>query len=314
VIDNGREFIGPSLRDACLLLGTTLQRTPVKSPHFKGTIERALGSANTMLLHTLPGTTFSNTQSRGDYDAEKQACVYLSEIDRILTLFFVDIHAERYHRGLHGVPARRWEAAVRSGFIPRVPSSADELRLLLGRVDHRTIHHYGIEFENLIYNSPELVALRTRLRGARTKIKFHPGDMSRLHVHDAHDNRYIEVPALGQEYTQGLSLWKHRIIIATARAAGDKTDMAALGRARRKIQEVVDAGRARGRPCRSCRPRHAPWRALGYRRRTDAEPRRQGHRARWGGDTAARRDRRYAPSRPTRGPRGPVRPAIARDH
>ncbi len=151
-------------------------------------------------------------------------------------------------------------------------------------------------------------------RGARTKIKFHPGDMSRLHVHDAHDNRYIEVPALGQEYTQGLSLWKHRIIIATARAAGDKTDMAALGRARRKIQEVVDAGRARGRPCRSCRPRHAPWRALGYRRRTDAEPRRQGHRARWGGDTAARRDRRYAPSRPTRGPRGPVRPAIARDH
>jgi putative transposase len=257
VIDNGREFIGPSLRDACLLLGTTLQRTPVKSPHFKGAAERALGSANTMLLHTLPGTTFSNTQSRGDYDAEKQACVYLSEIDKILTLFFVDIYAERYHRGLHGIPARRWERAAQSGFIPRVPSSAEELELFLGRVDHRTIHHYGIEFENLIYNSPDLVALRTRLRGARTKIKFHPGNLGRLHVHDAHDNRYIEVPALDQEYAGGLSLWKHRIIVAAARAAEGKTDLAALGRARRKIQQVVDAGRARRRG--GTRSRGARW-------------------------------------------------------
>ncbi len=257
VIDNGREFIGSSLRDACLLLGTTLQRTPVKSPHFKGTIERALGSANTMLLHTLPGTTFSNTQSRGDYDAEQQACVYLSETDKILTLFLVDIYAERYHRGLHDIPARRWERATQSGFIPRVPSSAEELELFLGRVDHRTIHHYGIEFENLIYNSPDLVALRTRLRGARTKIKFHPGNLGRLHVHDAHDNRYIEVPALDQEYAGGLSLWKHRIIVAAARAAEGKTDLVALGRARRKIQQVVDAGRARRRG--GTRSRGARW-------------------------------------------------------
>jgi len=247
VIDNGREFIGASLRDACSLLGTTLQRTPVRAPHFKGKIERAIGSVNTMLLHTLPGTTFSNTQQRGDYEAEKQACIYLSEIDKIMTIFLVDLYAERYHRGLKGVPARRWEAATHAGFIPRVPSSAADLRLLLGRVDHRGIHHYGIEFENLIYNCPELVSLRTLLKGQKAKIKFHPGDVSRLHIHDPFDDRYIEVPALTAEYAQGLSLWKHRMIVAAAKATGDKVDPKTLGRARRKIQEIVDAGRERKR-------------------------------------------------------------------
>jgi len=261
VIDNGKEFIGQDLQDACLLLGIVLQQTPVKTPHFKAGVERLFGSLNTMLFHTLPGTTFSNPQKRGDYDSVKQACVYLSEVDKIMNIFIVDIYAQRFHRGIEAIPARRWEAAMQSGFSPRVPPNAEELFILLGRVSHRAIQHYGIRFQSLRYNSSDLTALRTRLKGEKVKIKYHPADLSRLYVYDPFNNRYIEVPALDQEYTQGLSLWKHRIIRRTARDEYGSVDLVALGRAKRKIQEIVEAGKRRKRV--SSRSRVARWDTAG---------------------------------------------------
>jgi len=245
VIDNGMEFVGQCLQDACLLLGIVLQQTPVKTPHFKAGIERLFGSLNTMLFHTLPGTTFSNAQRRGDYDSVKQACVYLSDVDKIMNLFVVDIYAQRFHRGIEGVPAQRWDRAMRSGFAPRVPPSAEELMILLGRVAHRVVPHYGIQLHSLRYNTSDLTLLRTRLKGEKVKVKYHPGDLSCIHVYDPFDGRYIEVPALDQEYTRGLSLWKHRIIRRAALEESDSVDLVALGRAKRKIQEIVDAGKSR---------------------------------------------------------------------
>jgi len=245
VIDNGKEFVGQCLQDACLLLGIVLQQTPVKTPHFKAGIERLFGSLNTMLFHTLPGTTFSNAQRRGDYDSVKQACVYLSDVDKIMNLFVVDIYAQRFHRGIEGVPAQRWDRAMRSGFAPRVPPSAEELMILLGRVAHRVVQHYGIQLHSLRYNTSDLTLLRTRLKGEKVKVKYHPGDLSCIHVYDPFDGRYIEVPALDQEYTRGLSLWKHRIIRRAALEESDSVDLVALGRAKRKIQEIVDAGKSR---------------------------------------------------------------------
>jgi len=261
VIDNGKEFIGQDLQDACLLLGIVLQQTPVKTPHFKAGIERLFGTLNTMLFHTLPGTTFSDPQKRGDYDSVKQACVYLSKVDRIMNIFIVDIYAQRFHRGIEGIPARRWETAIQSGFSPRVPPNAEELFILLGRVSHRAIQHYGIRFQALRYNSSALTTLRTRLKGEKVKVKYHPADLSRLYVYDLFDNRYIEVPALDQEYTRGLSLWKHRIIRRAARDEYGSVDLVALGRAKRKIQEIVEAGRSRKRV--GTRARVARWDTAG---------------------------------------------------
>ena len=62
-VDNGKDFISHSLDDACLSLGMVLNRGPVRTPEFKPGIERYFGTLNTMLLHQLPGTTFSNPAS-----------------------------------------------------------------------------------------------------------------------------------------------------------------------------------------------------------------------------------------------------------
>jgi putative transposase len=243
VIDNGKEFIGRDLEDACQLLGITLQQTPVKTPHFKAAVERMFGTLNTGLLHTLPGTTFSNPGQRGDYDSLKQACISLGDLDKMMHIFLVDIYAEDFHRGLQGIPARRWEEVTQNGFFPRVPSSAEELRILLGRVGYRTIQPYGINFHSLRYNCAELTLLRTRMRrraDKRVKIKYNPADLSCIHVYDPDDRRYIRVPALAQEYTCGMSLWKHKVIRNFALSQQDRVDIVALGQAQRKIQAIVE--------------------------------------------------------------------------
>lgn len=259
VVDNGPEFIGRSLDDACYALGTTLIRAPVKTPEFKAGIERHLGTLTVMVLQKIPGTTFANPRARGDYDSVGQACVYLSEVERIMNLFVVDIYAEKPHPGLAGgVPARRWETAVAAGLAPRVPASADDLRILLGRVDSRVITHAGIEFECLRYNAPELALLRHRLKGERTKIKYHPGDLSRLYVFDPFEHRYLEAPACDPEgYTDHLSLWQHRIIRTYALHQADKPDLAALGRAKRDIRQIVQ--NAKGRKPQRTRSKIARW-------------------------------------------------------
>lgn len=261
VIDNGKEFIGHDLEDACLLLGIVLQYTPVRTPQFKAGVERMFGSLNTMFFHTLPGTTFSNPEERGGYDSTKQSCVYLSDVDKMLNIFLLDFYAERFHHGLKGIPARCWEEKMQHGFAPALPPSAEELSILLGRVTTRVLRPSGIEFASLRYNCDDLISLRTRLKGQPAKIKYHPSDLSSLHVYDSFERQYIRVPALAGEYTQGLSLWKHRVISQAVLAEQDHVDLVALGKAKRKIQEIVDADRQRKR--QGTRSKIARWDTAG---------------------------------------------------
>lgn len=244
IIDNGKEFIGSDLLDACNSLGVELTQMPIRTPHFKAAVERMFRTLNTGLLHTLPGTTFSNPQQRGDYESEKEACIDLSDLDNALHIFLLDVYAESFHRGLSGIPARRWEEITREGFFPRLPASAEELKILLGRVTYRVIQPYGIQFMRLRYNSRDLAPLRTYLDGEKVKIKYDPTDLGSIHVYDPQGQTYISVECLESDYAQGLSLWKHRVILNMARKEESKVDILGLARAKRRIQEIVEKSRA----------------------------------------------------------------------
>ncbi len=261
VVDNGKEFVGQDLRDSCESLGIILQQLPVRTPHLKAAIERAFGTVNTGILHKLPGTTLSNIVQRGDYDSLKYASLRLGELDQILHIFLLDIYTESFHRGLQGIPARRWEEAIQQGFFPRVPVNPDDVRILLGRTTYRTLHHYGLELESLRYNDACLGALRARLETVKrkrspgnnghsqehgqVKIKYHPNDLSQIHVYDPFANVYIKVPALAQTYTQGLSLWKHRVIRRFVLEQQQQVNILALGEAKRQIQQIVQESKER---------------------------------------------------------------------
>lgn len=245
IVDNGKEFIGRDLEDACLSLGITLIYAPFKTPEYKGGVERGFGTLNTNILHQLPGTTFSNIIARGDYDSVKQASLTCDEIERIINLFIVDMYANNFHRGLQNAPAQQWNSLIQAGFSPRLPSSEADLRIVLGRTTTRKIGKQGISLERLRYNCPQLAPLRARLNGVEVKIKYHPGDLSRIHVFNPFERRYIEVPALDTEYTTNLSLWKHRVIRQYIKKRNDIDTTISLGNTRLEIDAIANQAQQR---------------------------------------------------------------------
>ncbi len=127
-----------------------------------------------------------------------------------------------------------------------------ELRVLLGRIEKRVISIKGIEFEGLYYNSAELVQLRAdfeksdkksssskRFR-AKATIKIDPLDLSSIYVFDPTCDNFIAIPAVSYAYTQGLSLWQHKVIKNLAAIEYKKVDIVALALAKKKIQEIVE--------------------------------------------------------------------------
>jgi putative transposase len=241
VVDNGKEFVGNALKDACGQLGIILEQMPVRTPWFKGSIERHFRSLNTGLVHMLPGTTFSNMLERGDYDAARHACLSLNAFWQILHIFLLDIYAQRYHEGVGGIPAKLWDACLQSGVTPCLHSNAQEVRLLLYPGDTRTLQRSGIDFENLRYQSPDLAGLRTKWgKGALVHIKYDPTDVSKIYILDpTEQGEWIPVPCVDQDYARNLSLWKHRKICSYLNQQKKTIDIYALAEAKQHIQEIV---------------------------------------------------------------------------
>ena len=104
--DNAKVFRGNMLKRACEEHGIDLQWGPVATPHWGGHIERLLG---TFLreIHELPGTTKSNPKERGEYDSEKGAAMTLSEFEKWLVTFIVEVYHQRVHSSLKMSPIRK---------------------------------------------------------------------------------------------------------------------------------------------------------------------------------------------------------------
>src|ERR1044072_7482557 len=242
VVDNAKQYYSASFDEACLQLGIITQYAPVKTPYYKPSIERMFGTLNTRLLHQLPGTTFSNVSEKWDYDPKKHALISMSNLERVIHNWIIDVYHRSHHRGIDDVPARRWEIGTKS-FPPALPFNAGELEVLLGHVEHRVISPSGIDLFGLYYNDPCLTALRGGKKGDKFKVKYDPTDISLVHVYDKKSNRYLPVPAVDQDYTKGLSLWQHRVIKREARAnVKDYVDIVDLCLANDRIPKMVAEG------------------------------------------------------------------------
>ncbi len=239
-VDRGKEFKSSSLSDACASLGINPVYMPRRTPHFKGAIERIFRTVNDGVLHTIDGTTFSNIFAKGDYRSLQLAKLTLQDLDKALTTFLIDHYAQDFHRGIQGIPAKRWEAWWTEGFRPRLPDNSQDLDVILAHKEDRSLFHYGIEIDCLRYNHPDLLPLRMQLKKKeKVKVKIHPDDISKIHVYNHFDNTYITVPALDQEYVQGMSKYKHDIIRAFCRREMGKVNRAGLAKAKRRVREIV---------------------------------------------------------------------------
>jgi putative transposase len=240
VVDNGKEFHSQDFVDACEQMGTIIEYAPPGNPQYKASKERYFGSLNTQLLHTVPGTTFSNILKKGDYNPHKNAIVDVKELCTIHHLFMVDIYPRQYHKGIRDVPARLWNEGVKE-YPPRLPRKGTDIRIMLGKVIYREVRREGIEFFGLYYNDERLAEIRGRSKGGKVKVKFDPEKIAEIYVADSDKGTYIAVPSVDPEYTEGLTLYQHDVIRNYARGIAEEyVDKDALWRARKNVQEIVE--------------------------------------------------------------------------
>jgi putative transposase len=242
IVDNGKEFIGRDLADACAQLGIILEQMPVKKPWYKGAIERHFRTNNTGLLHLLPGSTMSNILARVDYDPMRDACISLKALVEVLYTFWLDIDAQKWHKGVNGIPAKMWEESIRAGWLPTLHQNSTEVRILLYRSTERTLRREGIFFQSLRYQHPKLAYLRSKI-GADTQvhIKYDPSDLSAVYVVDPESaNGWLKVPSTNPEYTDRLTLWKHKIVREYVLRRKHQVNILDLAEAKAHIQKIVN--------------------------------------------------------------------------
>jgi putative transposase len=162
-------------------------------------------------------------------------------LEEITHIWIIDVYSRSYHRGLRDVPARVWETSMKK-YPPVLPYDVNELNILLGYVAWRKVGA-AIDIFGLLYSCDSLSVVRQQLKGEKAKIKYDPEDLSLIWVYDPHNGVYIPVPALDQEYTRGLTLWSHKIIMEYAkRIAEGYVNRDDLCRARDTINLVVAEG------------------------------------------------------------------------
>lgn len=242
-VDNGMDLHADAVDDACLELGIEIQYCGVAKPEMKGAIERAIGTVNRSLIHTLPGTTFSNVKQRGSYDSEKHAALDIKVLTQVLVKWIVDVYHKTPHRGLAGrTPLDVWQENEVKRII-ELPAYPRQLEMIVGHMATRKLFHYGLEYGNLQYNSPQLQTIRQRLGGSpKLQLRAFDHDVGYIAVFDPSLDGFIDVPAIKIDYAQGLNRHVHLLVCAETRSRfGDQWTYEQLREVKSEIQAIVDA-------------------------------------------------------------------------
>ncbi len=242
VTDNGMDLHSNAVEAICLEMGIELQFCPVANPEMKGAIERVIGTVNRTFIHTLPGTTFSNVQQRGSYDSEQHAALDIEVLTHVLVKWIVDVYNKTPHRGLSGrTPLSVWQEGEAKRII-ELPAFPRQLETIVGHSAMRTLFHYGLEYDNLRFNSPLLQTIRQREGGTPIlQLRAFEHDVGYIAVFDPHLDEFIDVPAIDIEYAGGLNRHVHRLVCAEARKRfGDQWTQVQLRGVKAEIQAIVD--------------------------------------------------------------------------
>lgn len=175
-VDHGTDFTSNHLAQTAKDLHFEIIYSTVARPQGRGKIERLFGTINTELLADLPGH-LTEGQRR------PVPVLTLPELDTAVGTFITQTYHQREHPEIKTTPTAAWTG---DGWLPRLPSTVDELNLLLLTVaTPRIVHRDGVHFQGLRYVSPLLAAYV----GEQVIIRYDPRDITEIRIF--HRDEYI---------------------------------------------------------------------------------------------------------------------------
>ncbi len=230
VVDLARENVSEDLRNFAFRVGINeVHFMPGRSPWFKGAIERFIGTTNRKLAHTSPGTTFSNTLQKADYDSQARAIVTLDELYEALHKWLIDIYQYTPHGGIRRTPRKAWEDVNLKTRI-KIVTDRREIDAVIGRSERSSMRRTGIKLQHLTFQSAEYGNFRDseecrKMKGTDGKIPFlyDPGDLSEVRiVRKNGDILHVPISRKWEKYAKGLSIWQHGCVTAYLNAENRK--------------------------------------------------------------------------------------------
>lgn len=224
ITDRGLEFLSESLNRAGRDLRFAIINLPGYMPHLKGTVERYFGTLGIRVLSHMEGSTRSRTDQF--YDPKVEARFSLEELSARILHWIVDEYHQTEHDTLGVAPIRKWQELVVDSLDGgvRPVGSFSRLVMLMGEVARRKISNVGIQFDNNLYASYELNAIREQRRGRTDwfRILADPTDRGHLWVLDKVTQRWLIVPAVNPKTAKGLNKFAMKIVMRMARRIAGK--------------------------------------------------------------------------------------------
>ncbi|UYM17669.1 Mu transposase C-terminal domain-containing protein [Endozoicomonas euniceicola] len=213
-VDNAREFWSDDLKMACLDLDININYARVKRGWEKGSIENYFRRQNARLIENIEGKTFSNIFKKDEYDSAKHSVMTFNEFICVFYKWLFDIYPYEEIRVRNGgviVPHKVWVSSIND--VPRVIFSKESLDIILGKTEWRMLKVGGIQVDYIKYDSKELSEYRAKYQNnEQVLIKYNPEDMGLIFVLNKASEEYFSVPAIDQDYADGLTYWQHKII------------------------------------------------------------------------------------------------------
>ena len=176
--DHGSDFTSNHLEQVAADLKMQLIFSAVGMPRGRGRVERFFQTVNLLFLQELPGYIAND-----DGKPTTKPNLTLTEFKQRLQDFLLDIYLPRKQKELGIDPKSRWEG---SGFLPNMPTSLEELDLLLlTATKTRRVRRDGIHFHRMRYIDINLAAYI----GEDVVIRYDPRDMAEIRVF--HGGKFI---------------------------------------------------------------------------------------------------------------------------
>jgi len=276
-VDNAKEFKGLALQRGCDEYGIILEYRPRRQPNYGPHIERAFRTFMTR-AHDIPGTTFSNTLQKLDYDSEGKACMTLKELELWFTIFVVYVYHNEKHAGINNFsPLNFYNQCVhgtkdKPGVgLPEPIENEEKFRLDFTPYMLRTVQRRGVEINNIFYYAP---ILRARIaekgpdgKGRKFVFVSDPRDISVVYFLDPDEGIYYPIPYFDASHPP-ISAWELREVTKRIREiSGATVDEASIFEGVRKMREIEAHAIEKTRLARMARSSEKRKRRMAQRRK-----------------------------------------------
>lgn len=250
--DNGKEFHSKALKRACELYKINMTKRPAGTPRYGGHIERLFKTFNDGGIHTLPGTTKSNIQGRGEYKSEKNAAFTLFEFETWFTEFIVNVYHRQVHSELGMTPLEKYTKGILGddktlgrGLPPKIDNPL-KLKIDFLPYEERSVQKYGIQMFGIDYYHDILKKWirqpdKTRKGAKKFIVRYDPRDISAVFFYDPDMEAYQVIPYRDISHP-AISIWELKELKRKAKELNPRNpvDEEAVFEARSRLRLIIE--------------------------------------------------------------------------